>query len=126
VLTKEVKKLMAGMLDDEAELGSDDEDNDHVQKQINKNDDEENEEGLDEDLNGFVVQGNDEEINPDNEEEAYKKYLEQIELDDQRKKMAEINAVVYGRNSKKRRRYDVDDLDDEDDFEQRKQQRMLD
>ena len=117
---------MAGMLDDEAELGSDDEDNDHVQKQINKNDDEENEEGLDEDLNGFVVQGNDEEINPDNEEEAYKKYLEQIELDDQRKKMAEINAVVYGRNSKKRRRYDVDDLDDEDDFEQRKQQRMLD
>jgi len=45
--------------DDEAELGSDDEDNDHIRKNINKNDADENEDGLDEDLKDFVVQGDD-------------------------------------------------------------------
>ena len=42
--------MMAGMLDEEAELGSNDEDNDDIRKAINKNDAEENEEGMDEDL----------------------------------------------------------------------------
>jgi len=46
---------MAGFFDQEAELGSDDEDNDDVRIVINKNDVEENEDGLDDDLDGFVV-----------------------------------------------------------------------
>ncbi len=41
--------------DEEAELGSDNEDNDDYMKAIDSNDEEENEEGLDENLRGFVV-----------------------------------------------------------------------
>jgi hypothetical protein len=55
--------------DDEAELGSDDEDNDNIRKEINKNDADENEDGLDEDLKEFVVQADDVEVG-DAEEEA--------------------------------------------------------
>ena len=58
-------------------MGSDDEDNDNVRKAINKNDAEENEEGLDKDLEDFVVQGDDEEIG-DADNEAFIKY--QMEL----------------------------------------------
>ena len=47
-------------MEEEAELGSDDEENDDYIRQINKNDDEENEDGLDDDLDGFVVHGGDE------------------------------------------------------------------
>lgn len=43
--------------DTEAGLGSDNEANDDVVKRIDKNDVEENEEGLDEDLEGFVEKG---------------------------------------------------------------------
>ena len=39
--------------------------------------------------------------------------------------MAEINAVVYGRN-KKRNRNEIEGLGDEDEYEQRKQERLLD
>ena len=52
---------MKKFLDEEAELGSDDEEKDDIKKLINKDDDEENEEGLDEDLDGFVVHGGDDE-----------------------------------------------------------------
>jgi hypothetical protein len=48
---------MKMFMDDEAELGSDNEDNDHRRKRINSQDDDENEEGLDEDLQDFVVYG---------------------------------------------------------------------
>jgi hypothetical protein len=57
---------MAGYFDDEAELGSENEENDHVRKNINKQEAEEDEEGLDEDLKDFVaIPGDNEEI-PDN------------------------------------------------------------
>lgn len=49
-------------MEEEAELGSDDEENDDVRKVINRNDAEENDEGLDSDLEGFVVKADDEEI----------------------------------------------------------------
>ena len=62
-----------GFFDEEAELGSDDENNDDVKKQINKKDVEENEEGLDSDLEGFVDKG-DQELVPDAEQDALDKY----------------------------------------------------
>jgi len=62
------RKQLAGFFDEEAELGSDDEENDDVKKQINKDDIEENEEGLDKDLEGFVVKGDEQEIGEANED----------------------------------------------------------
>jgi len=46
---------MRAFLEEEAELGSDDEENDDARKRINSDDDEENEDGMDEDLADFVV-----------------------------------------------------------------------
>jgi hypothetical protein len=73
------------MFEEEAELGSDNEDKDNFKKAINKEDAEENEEGLDSDLEGFVVHNEDEEIG-DAEDGAYEKYRLDMELDDQRRK----------------------------------------
>lgn len=65
---------MKRFLEDEAELGSDDEEKDDSIKVINKNDEEENEEGLDSDLDGFVAREDDEEIG-DEKPEMLEKYL---------------------------------------------------
>jgi hypothetical protein len=43
-------------------LGSDDEEKDEKMKKIDENDLEENEDGLDSDLEGFVVKGDEEEV----------------------------------------------------------------
>jgi hypothetical protein len=57
-LEKEKKAKMRRFVDLEAELGSDDEEHDEAKaKSINSSDRDENEDGLDEDLKGFVVQG---------------------------------------------------------------------
>ena len=52
---------MRQFLEMEADLGSDNEDNERL-KVIDRGDAEENEEGQDRDLDGFVVHGDDEEI----------------------------------------------------------------
>ena len=59
---KKKEQRLKRFLEDEAELGSDDEEKDDDIKQINREDGEENEDGLDDDLDGFVVRGDDEEI----------------------------------------------------------------
>lgn len=66
---------MRKFLDEEAELGSDNEDNDSVRKHIDRDGDlEEDEDGLDDDLGGFVVhQGDDAEIGEENED-VYEKF----------------------------------------------------
>jgi hypothetical protein len=46
---------MRKFYDDEAEMGSDNSENDDVRKNIKRDDEEENEDGLDEDLKDFVV-----------------------------------------------------------------------
>lgn len=54
---------MRKFVDLEAELGSDDSEHDDGKaKSIRSDDEDENEDGLDQDLRGFVVQGQDEEI----------------------------------------------------------------
>lgn len=59
---KQRRNKARGFFDEEAELGSDDEEKDDVKKQINKEDIEENEDGLDSSLDGFVEKGDGEVI----------------------------------------------------------------
>lgn len=65
------KKALRKFLDMEAELGSDDEENDDVRKDIDRGDEEENEDGLDDDLDGFVVHGADNEEIGDADSDMY-------------------------------------------------------
>lgn len=84
VKKEELKKRQnkaRGFFDEEAELGSDDEDNDDICKKINKGDVEENEEGLDSDLEGFVDKG-DHEVISDCEKEAFTKFQQDLINDD--------------------------------------------
>ncbi len=69
---------MRRFLEEEAELGSDDEENDDIRKDINRNEEDENDDDLDSDLEGFVVRGDDEEIaNPT--EDMYQKYQKDMD-----------------------------------------------
>lgn len=68
---KKLKSAAARFLDEEAELGSDNEENDDKIKRINRDDIEEDENGLDDSLDGFVDNempaGDDEEIEAANQ-----------------------------------------------------------
>jgi hypothetical protein len=103
---------MRRFLEDEAELGSDDEDNDDIRKKINRNDDEEFDDAeLDDDLDGFVVRGDDEDVaNPT--EDMYAKFREDEERMDREEIARTMQAVLFG-NNKKRKRGEVDGLDDD-------------
>ena len=105
-------------MEDEAELGSDDEDKDDVRKEIDMNDEEENEEGLDEDLRDFVDTENKQ---PSQAEEAelYAKYQEEMEREDREGIARTMQAVIFGRNQKKRKRDDLD-WDSQDESSKRK------
>lgn len=78
---------MRRFLEVEAELGSDDEENDDIRKNINRNDEEENDDDLDSDLEGFVVKG-DEEIIDDPDSDMYAKH---------QKDMEELDRLEYQR-----------------------------
>lgn len=92
----------------EADLGSDNEDNDGVVKRINRNDAEENEEGLDKDLEGFVVQEQEE-----GDEQAMLEKANADRLQDDKKETARLyREIILGQN-RKRKRGDVDQSDDE-------------
>jgi len=88
---------------------------------------EENEEGLDDDLDGFVVKGADEDIVPDAEANAFAKFQQDMHEDDKLRTREVMQAAIFGRN-KKRTRGQVEGLDanqDElDDFERRKRERI--
>ena len=117
---------MQGFFDEEAELGSDDENNDDNRKHINKKDIEEIEDGLDNDLDGFVVRaGDDDEVIPDAEANALSKFQQDMMDDDKQRTRDVMQAAIFGRN-KKRKRGEVEGLDEEemDDFERRKQERI--
>jgi len=76
------RKAIRRFMDDEAELGSDDEDNDDYRREIDKEDAEENEDGLDDDLDGFVVHGADDEEIGDPDSDAYRRHQEYLEMQD--------------------------------------------
>lgn len=70
---------------------------------------------MDKDLEDFVVKADEVEIG-EAEEDAYRKYLSDLAIDDARRKQAEMNAVIYGRN-KKRTQAEVFGEQDGDDEE---------
>ena len=110
---------MKRFLEDEAELGSDNEENDDVRKDI-AIDGEEDEEGLDEDLKDFVVhEGDDAEIG-DESEDMRLKHQRDMEALDRLEIQRTMEAVIFGRNNKKRKRDEVDGLDDYDNGDRRK------
>jgi hypothetical protein len=107
-------------LEIEADLGSDNEDNDVV-KVINRNDLEENEDGHDEDLQGFVVHGDDQEIGGA-DDDMRAKYLADAQADDRARIENVYKSIILGQN-RKRKRGEVD-LAEGDDWEARKLNRF--
>ena len=105
---------MKKFYDDEAELGSDNEENDDVRKNIDRDgDEEEDEDGLDDDLGGFVVHGNDEEEIEDADEERMLKYQRDMDALDRAEIKRTMDAVIFGINNKKRKRGEVEGLEDD-------------
>jgi hypothetical protein len=101
---------MSRFLDDEAELGSDDEDNDDERKKINRNDLEEDEDGMDDDLADFVA-GDDEVIGDENSEMIdmhNREMARRDEIDLQRT----LNNVLNGH--RKRKYSEVEGLESEE------------
>lgn len=115
---------MRRYLEIEAELGSDDEDNDDIRKKINRDDEDELDgDDLDEDLDGFVVRGDDQEI-MDPDDDMIKKHRELMDMQDKMDIARTMQAVLFG-NNKKRKRGDVDGLDDDDlDDDQKRRKKM--
>ena len=100
---------MKRFYEDEAELGSDDEENDDNIKNIDRNDEEENEEGMDSDLDGFVARDDNEEIG-DEKPEMYKKFLSDMHRLDDIETHKVFESIVMG-NNKKRKRWEVEGLE---------------
>ena len=97
---------MKKYLEMEAELGSDDEEHDGCEaKRINASDAEENEQGLDKDLEGFIV--NEKPPEGSDEEAMRDKYIEDIQRDDKAQTNQVISSIFMG-NNRKARRGDVD------------------
>ena len=129
------KNQVAGFFEDEAELGSDNEEGDDAQRMIDRNDAEENEDGLDSDLDGFIDHtkdgrdevnlGDDEEIE-DLEDAARNAYLMDIHNDDKMRTKLAMEAAIYGRNKKRKR--DEAEIEDEqaelNEYERRKLDRI--
>ena len=111
--------------EDEAELGSDQEGNDDIKKKIDKNDQDEVDDGLDSDLDGFVVHGDDVEV-PDADVNAHAKYLVDMADDDKKRLRQVMQGAIFGHNNKKRKRHEVDGLEnvEMDDYERRKLERL--
>ena len=86
------------------------------------NDEEENEDGLDADLEGFVdrapLEGDAEEILAGNDaaHEAYQKQM----AEDEKAMNKQIMSAVFLGNNKKRKRGDVEDFEDLDEAQKRK------
>lgn len=126
---------MAGFFEDEAELGSDDEANDAIQKEINRQDHEENEDGLDADLEGFIdftkdgrgeqaIQRDDQEIE-DLEDAARLKFIQDMQNDDKMRTKKAMEAAIFGRKKRNRDEAGIDDnMEDMDEYERRKLERI--
>lgn len=109
--------MMRKFLEEEAELGSDNEDNDDVRKDIDRHGDHEendDDEELDDDLGGFVVHPGDEEEIGEADEELYQKYQREMEAKDREDISRTLAAVLFGNNNKKRKRHEVEGLEDDD------------
>lgn len=104
-------------------MGSDDEEHDDMVKRINRDDLEEDEEGLDDDLDGFVVHGADNEEIEDENETMHQKFMQDIYEDDKKLMEQVISGALFG-NNKKRKRGEVDGLSDDEENSKRKMRRL--
>ncbi len=84
-----------------------------MRKEINRGDEEEDEDGMDEDLAGFVDHAPDDEVIGDAEEEGYNKFRMDMDLQDKLEHQRVIQAIIFGANNKKRKRHEVEGLDDD-------------
>ena len=100
-------------MDLEADLGSDNEENDDRIKAINREDAEENEAGLDGDLEGFVT--NEVPVGDDEDEAAARELFMVKQAEDERAAMKQtLGAVFYGQNKKRKRgEIEFDELDEQ-------------
>lgn len=116
-------------IEEEAELGSDDEENDDNVKRINREDDEEDEDGLDEDLKDFVVHPGDDEDIGDADQNMIEKHNRDMAELDRLENQKIVDAILFGNNRKynnKRKRNEVDgEFEDDNDFERRKHALMV-
>ena len=118
------RQQLARFLEMEAELGSDNEENDDVKRKINRDSEEEDEDGMDSDLEGLVDDaplGDDEEIEAANQA-MYERHRQQADEDDERQEEQIIKELIFGPN-RKRKRGDVD-LEDLDEASKRKMRRI--
>ena len=116
-------KELAGLIDDEAEVGSDDEEHGDRVKKIRRDDVEEREEGLDSDLEGFIdrdMPADGDEI-ADPTDGAYLRYQMDVENDERDKTRAAMRAAIFG-HDKKRKGWQEDA--DMDDLQRRKMERV--
>jgi hypothetical protein len=108
--------MLRKFFEEEAELGSDNEDNDYIRKNIDRfGDEEEKEDELDDDLGDLVDQPSDDEEIEDANEELYQKYQREMEQKDRDDINRTLAAVLFGNNNKKRKRFEVEGLDNYDD-----------
>jgi hypothetical protein len=116
--------VAANFFDEEAELGSDNENNDDARKAINKNDKDENEDDNDSDLDGFVVKrGEDEEIG-DAPDGAMEKFNRDMQEDDKKRTYIAMQAALFGQNRKRTREQAMGPDDDLEDYQKRRQERL--
>lgn len=123
---RKAKAKLAGFFDEEAELGSDDEEKDDARKAIDRNAADENEEGLDSDLDGFVVRGDDVEIG-DADEAMHAKFMEDVQNDEKAAMRKAMETAIFGKNKKRRRGeagFENDGADMLNDYEKRKLERL--
>ena len=120
-----MKKRLANFIEDEAELGSDDEERaDLVNKAIDRNDEDENEEGHDQELEDFIdrnYKADEDEINNPTDA-AYQKFVEDCQNDERDRVKTVMQAVIDGHNKKRRQPGTVNE--DVDEFEQRRLERV--
>ena len=113
---KKQQSAAARFMDLEADLGSDNEENDDKVKKINREDYEEDENGLDDSLDGFVDHeapaGDAEEIAAG--DEAARDLFMAKQAEDERAAIKQtLGAVFYGQNKKRKRgEIEFDDLDE--------------
>lgn len=122
---KVMSKELAELFENEAELGSDDEEHGDRVKHIRRDDIEENEEGLDADLEGFIdynMPGDNDEINDPNDA-AFQKYMLDVQNDERERTKAAMRAAIFGHNKKRRFGPDGDD-ENLDEFQKRRLERI--
>lgn len=122
---KQRRNRIANFIEDEAELGSDDEERaDLVQKAIDKDDVEENEDGHDADLEGFIdrqYKADEDEIN-DPTDAAYQKFMLDVQNDERDRVKTVMQAVIDGHA--KKRRFPANETEDMDELERRRLERV--